>query len=357
MTDILSGTGAVRAAHRFDVAMLESWLSAYVDGFDGPLSVTQFAGGQSNPTYLLTTPTRQYVLRRKPSGTLLPSAHAIDREYRLLRALRGCAVPAAEVFCYCDDPSVIGAEFYVMAYVPGRVLWENSLPGMTLAERGAIFGEMNHVMAALHTLDVDSLGLRDYGKTGGYFERQVSRWTKQYRASETQRIESVERLIEWLPGNLPASETTTLVHGDFRIDNMIFDPAEPRVVAVLDWELSTLGDPLADFSYLCLAWHLPAEGFRGLAGRSEAELASLGIPREREFVEQYCRLTGIGAVSSRAWNFYLAYNLFRGAAILQGIMKRALDGNASSDQAFEYGKRATLMADIGWSCAERAIAA
>jgi aminoglycoside phosphotransferase (APT) family kinase protein len=357
MTDSITSITDVRAAHRFDLPSLAEWLGRNVDGFFGPLEVAQFSGGQSNPTYLLTTPSQRYVLRRKPSGTLLPSAHAIDREYRLLNALRSSPVPTAEVFCYCDDPSVIGSEFYLMEYVQGRVLWDSRLPGMLATERRAIFDEMNRVIAALHTLDVDAVGLRDYGKTGNYFERQVSRWIKQYRASETHRIESVERLIEWLPKHMPADRSTTLVHGDFRIDNMIFDATEPRTVAVLDWELSTLGDPVADFSYLCLAWHLPSQGFRGLAGSSDSELASMGIPLEREFLAQYCQRTGIAEVSDREWNFYHAYNLFRGAGILQGIMKRALDGNASSDQAFEYGKRATVMADIGWSCAERAMAA
>ncbi|MEX3811232.1 phosphotransferase [Paraburkholderia sp. BR13439] len=340
-----------------DISRLGRWLCDHVVGFSGPLQIAQFPGGQSNPTYLLTTPSRRYVLRRKPGGALLRSAHAIDREFRLLKALQGSSVPVAEVFCYCDDTSVFGTEFYVMSYVEGRVLWESSLPGFAPGDRRAIFDEMNRVIAALHSLDIDALGLRDYGKTGSYFERQVSRWIGQYRASETYRIDSIERLIEWLPQHLPAIQTTSLVHGDFRIDNLIFHSTEPRVVAVLDWELSTLGDPFADFSYLCLAWHLPVNGFRGLGGLDEDQLKALEIPLERDFVAQYCKRTGKEEVTAREWNFYLAYNLFRGACILQGIMKRALDGNASSSQAFEYGQRARLLGDIGWSCAERAMAA
>ncbi|TKC87293.1 phosphotransferase family protein [Trinickia terrae] len=361
MSEMLSNTAtnttAVRPAHRFDVARLETWLRERIDGFRGPLEVAQFSGGQSNPTYLLSTPPAHYVLRRKPPGTLLPSAHAIDREYRLLNALRGTQVPVAEPYCYCDDASVIGSEFYVMGYVSGRVLWDARLPGMTPGERRAVFGEMNRVMAALHRLDIDALGLRDYGRTGGYFERQVSRWTKQYRASETHRIEAVERLVAWLPEHLPTRETTALVHGDFSLHNLMFAPDEPRVIAVLDWELSTLGDPFADFAYLCLVWHTPAgsAGARGLADLRAADLDALGIPQESAFVSEYCRRTGIEEVGTREWNFYLAYNFFRGAAILQGITKRALDGNASSEHAFEFGQRATGMAELGWACAERAM--
>ncbi|WP_244102405.1 phosphotransferase family protein [Burkholderia ambifaria] len=356
-TDTRAHEAAIRRAPDFDVRRLESWLGGNLRGFSGPLDVSQFSGGQSNPTYLLTTPSARYVLRRKPSGTLLPSAHAIDREYRLIRVLNGSAVPVAHAHCYCDDVSVIGAEFYVMSYVEGRVLWEPSLPGMTPNERRLVFDEMNRVMAALHTVDIDALGLRDFWRTGSYFERQVSRWTKQYRASETRHIASIERLIEWLPHHLPSAERTSLVHGDFRLDNMIFAPDEPRVVAVLDWELSTLGDPLADFAYLCLAWHLPAAGSRGLADLTDADKVSLGIPHEAEFVSAYCRRTGIEEIGTREWSFYLAYNFFRVAAIRQGIMKRALDGNASSDQAFEHGRLAAAMGDLGWGCAERTMAA
>ncbi|MDN7179492.1 phosphotransferase [Caballeronia sp. SEWSISQ10-4 2] len=355
MSEILSTTTAIRSAHRFDVSRLETWLCARIHGFRGPPEVAQFSGGQSNPTYLLTTPAAKYVLRRKPPGTLLPSAHAIDREYRLLTALRGTGVPVADPYCYCDDASVIGSEFYVMSYVNGRVLWDARLPGMTPDERRAVFDEMNRVMAALHTLDIDALGLRDYGRTGSYFERQVSRWTKQYCASQTHRIESVERLIAWLPEHMPTRETTALVHGDFSLHNMMFAPDEPRIIAVLDWELSTLGDPFADFAYLCLAWHMPSDGGRGLGGLSAAEIASLGIPQESAFVSEYCRRTGVEKVDAREWNFYLAYNFFRGAAILQGITKRALDGNASNEHALEFGQRAAVLADLGWTCAERAM--
>nr|WP_042290896.1 phosphotransferase [Paraburkholderia mimosarum] len=354
-TDTRSHEAAMRRAPDFDMRRLESWLGGNLRGFSGPLEASQFSGGQSNPTYLLTTPSARYVLRRKPSGTLLPSAHAIDREYRLIHALNGSAVPVAHAHCYCDDASVIGAEFYVMSYVEGRVLWEPSLPGMTPDERRLVFDEMNRVMAALHTLDVDAIGLGDYGKAGSYFERQVSRWTKQYRASETHRIDSIERLIEWLPLHLPSTETTRVVHGDFRIDNLIFAHGAPRVMAVLDWELSTLGDPMADFAYLCLAWHQPAGSLRGLSNFSDVELTELGIPQEREFVSQYCRRVGIEEVEARDWNFYLAYNFFRVAGIRQGIMKRALDGNASSEQAFEQGRLAAAMGDFGWRCAERAM--
>jgi aminoglycoside phosphotransferase (APT) family kinase protein len=357
MTDALPLAATVDPAHRLDIAALAAYLDHHLDGFAGPLEYSRFSGGQSNPTYLLTTPSHRYVLRRKPAGQLLPSAHAIDREYRVLSVLRDTAMPVPEVLCYCNDASVIGSEFYVMACVDGHVNWESRLPDATPAQRSAMFDELNRVMAALHRLDVSALGLDDYGAKGNYFVRQIKRWTHQYRASETQRIESMERLIEWLPAHVPASERVSVVHGDFRIDNVIFDPVEPRIVAVLDWELSTLGDPLADFSYLCLAWHLPADGFRGLGPIDDAQLQALGIPLERDFVERYCERAGVPAVSEAEWNFYLAYNLFRGVGILQGIMKRAIDGNASSRHAREAGGRAAQLADVAWRCAERAMAA
>ncbi|VVD99033.1 phosphotransferase [Pandoraea soli] len=336
----------------FDAAALESWLAAHVDGFAGPLTITQFNGGQSNPTYRLTTPNAAYVLRTKPApaAKLLPSAHAIEREYRVMDALAGTDVPVARMRGLCVDESVIGLAFYVMDFVPGRVLWDPSLPGMTPAERGAIYDEMNRVISALHRVDYAAIGLASYGKPGGYIARQIARWSQQYRASQTQTIDAMDRLIEWLPAHLPSGvpERTSIVHGDFRLDNLIFHPSEPRVLAVLDWELSTLGDPLADFSYHCMAWHVSPGVFRGIAG---LDWAALGIPDENTYVARYSERTGIARPAQ--WHFYLAYNMFRIAAILQGIMKRVADGTAVSQQALDAGQRARPMAELAWTYAQR----
>jgi aminoglycoside phosphotransferase (APT) family kinase protein len=351
MTEAFGGTTAVQERHQFDVARLEAFLAERVAGFAGPLAVAQFRGGQSNPTFLLTTPRARYVLRSKPApaAKLLPSAHAVDREHRVITALAQAGVPVPRTFCLSEDESVIGRAFYVMDYVEGRVLWEQSLPGMTPGERAAIYDEMNRVIAQLHRVEPRDAGLADFGRPGNYLARQIERWTKQYRASETERMSEMDRLIEWLPGAIPASDETAIVHGDYRLDNLIFHPTEPRILAILDWELSTLGHPLADFSYHCMSWHIPPEQFRGIAG---LDLAGLGIPGEAEYIAAYCRRTG--RVRIGHWDFYLAYNMFRLAAILQGIMKRALDGTAASREALDAGKRARPMAELGWKYAQRA---
>jgi aminoglycoside phosphotransferase (APT) family kinase protein len=351
--DTFVGTMPVREQHQFDVGRLEQYLSANVAGFAGPLRVEQFKGGQSNPTYKLLTPGRSYVLRRKPPGKLLASAHAVDREHRVISALAGSGVPVARTHCLCTDDAVIGTAFYVMDCVEGRVLWDPALPGMTPAGRRAIYLEMNRVIAALHQVDYVARGLGDYGKPGNYFARQIDRWTKQYGASETEKIDAMDRLINWLPVNIPqdsGSEQTSIVHGDYRLDNLIFHPTEPRIVAVLDWELSTLGHPLADFSYHCMTWHIPAGMFKGLAG---LKLDALGIPPEAEYVERYCTATGRGAIDSSHWDFYMAYNMFRLAAIAQGIAGRVKEGTAASAQARAYGAIARPLGELGWAQVEK----
>jgi aminoglycoside phosphotransferase (APT) family kinase protein len=351
MSEQFSGTAPVQDRHRFDVPALDAYLRGRIAGFRGPLEVAQFRGGQSNPTYLLTTPGTRYVMRAKPApaAKLLPSAHAVDREFRVMDALGRAGLPVARMHALCEDESVIGRAFYVMEYVEGRVFWEQSLPGSAPAERAAIYDEMNRVIAALHRVDYAAVGLADFGKPGNYFARQIGRWSKQYVASETEKIEAMDRLIAWLPGAIPPGDETTVVHGDYRMDNLIFHPAEPRILAILDWELSTLGHPLADFSYHCMSWHIPPEQFRGIAG---LDLASLGIPDEASYIAAYCRRTGRERIEN--WDFYLAYNMFRLAAILQGIMKRALDGTAASAEALDAGRRARPLAELGWKYAQRA---
>ena len=344
------GTRPVAEAHRFDVAALERYMREHVEGFSGPLAVEQIKGGQSNPTYRLNAGGTSYVMRRKPPGKLLPSAHAVDREYRVITALEGSDVPVPRTYCLCTDESVIGSMFFVMDCVEGRVLWDPQLPGMAPAERGAIFDEMNRVIAALHRVDYAAIGLGDYGKPGNYFARQIDRWSRQYKASETEKIEAMDLLMEWLPSNIPAGDETSIVHGDYRIDNMIFHPTEPRVLAVLDWELSTLGHPMADFSYHLMGWRLSAAEFRGLRG---CDLAALGIPAEKQYVDAYLRRTGAATPSAKDLAFCMAYNMFRAAAIFQGVMARALAGNAASAQAMEVGKRTRPMADLGWKQVEQ----
>ena len=345
MSGQFSGTSAVQERHRFDAAALDVWLRTHVAGYAGPLQVAQFKGGQSNPTFLLTTPAQTYVLRRKPPGKLLPSAHAIDREYRVMRALAATNVPVPRTYALCEDEAVIGTAFYVMEHVQGRILWDPALPGMTPAERAAIFDSMNAVIAALHQVDLQQTGLADYGKPGNYFARQIGRWTTQYRASETERIAAMDALIDWLPQNIPPGDAVALVHGDYRLDNLVFHVTEPRVIAVLDWELSTLGHPMADFAYHAMAWDTPAGEMRGLAG---LDLAALGIPSARAYVERYCARVGVAMPARGEWDFYVAYNLFRGAAICQGILRRALDGSASSPHALAAGARARMVAEAGW---------
>jgi aminoglycoside phosphotransferase (APT) family kinase protein len=348
MNDQFIGTMPVQEKHRFDIANLERYLRMHVEGFSGSLEVEQFKGGQSNPTFRLSAGGKRYVLRRKPPGKLLPSAHAVDREYRVITALHGSEVPVAKTYCLCLDESIIGTAFYVMDYVAGRVLWDPALPGMAVGERRAYFEELNRVIAALHSVDYTAIGLGDYGKPGSYIERQISRWSKQYRASETEHIPAMENLIEWLPKNIPQGDETRIVHGDYRMDNVMFHATEPRMLAVLDWELSTLGHPLADFSYHCMTWRLTPGQFRGMLG---VDFKALGIPTEEEYVEMYCRRTNRTSIPN--WDFYMAYNMFRLAGILQGIMGRVKDGTAASEHAHEQGKRARPMAEAGWQQVEK----
>ncbi len=343
-----SGTMAVRPEHRFDVDALARYMAAHVDGFAGPLTVEQFRGGQSNPTYLLTTPERRYVLRRKPPGKLLKSAHAVEREYRVLSALAETDVPVPRTYALCEDESVIGTWFFIMDYVEGRIIWDPRLPGFSPAERTAVYDSMNETIAALHGVDYAAAGLADFGKPGNYFARQIARWTKQYRASETEPIAAMERLMTWLPEHVPAADDTTIVHGDFRLDNMVLHKTRPKVIAVLDWELSTLGHPLSDFSYHCLLYRLPPDVFNGLRG---ADLEALGIPTEAENVAAYCRRTGRVRIDD--WDYYMAFNLFRLAAICQGIMGRVVAGTASSRFAREMGAKAAPLAEAGWAVVEQ----
>ena len=346
MLEQFTGTAAVQDRHRFDEAALARWLASAVPGWRGPALVEQFKGGQSNPTYLLRTPDRSYVLRRKPPGVLLPSAHAIEREVRVMRALADSAVPVPQVHALCEDASVIGSAFYVMEHVQGRILWDPALDGFEPAQRAALFDDMNRVIAALHDVDIAAAGLADFGKPGNYFARQIGRWSAQYRASETEPIDEMDRLIEWLPQHIPPGDETVVVHGDYRLDNLVFHPTEPRVIAVLDWELSTLGHPMADFAYHAMAWSTPRGEMRGLVG---ADLAALGIPSAQAYVARYCERTGRTPPDDEQWAFYTAYNLFRGAAITQGIMKRALDGSASSAHALQAGRRTRAIAQAGWA--------
>jgi aminoglycoside phosphotransferase (APT) family kinase protein len=353
------GTRAVSEQHQFDVAALASWLQQHLEGFEGPLSVEMFKGGQSNPTYKLVTPQRSYVMRAKPGpvAKLLPSAHAVEREFTVMRALAGTAVPVAQMHCLCEDESVIGRAFYVMEFVQGRILWDQSLPGMERSERAAIYDEMNRVISALHSVDHVAVGLGSFGKPGNYFERQIGRWSKQYVASITQPIPEMDELMAWLPANMPASARDSsaagIVHGDYRLDNMIFHPTEPRVLAVLDWELSTIGHPLADFSYHCMSWRIEPGQFRGIGG---LDLPALGIPSEDSYIARYCERTGLARPDDlrQDWNFYVAYNMFRLAAILQGIAKRVQMGTASSAQAERSAAGVRPLAQLAWGFARKA---
>jgi aminoglycoside phosphotransferase (APT) family kinase protein len=345
-----TGTKDVAAPLRFDAARLEHWLAVHMAGFSGPLTVRQFKGGQSNPTYLLETPGRRYVLRRKPPGKLLPSAHAVDREFRVISALYRQNFPVPEPIVYCDDADVIGTPFFIMGYVAGRIFWEPHLPGSNPAERAAIYDTANATIARLHGYDPSLLGLADYGRGENYVARQVERWSKQYRASQTQSIDAIERLIAWLPNHLPPAGPVRLVHGDFRLDNMILAQDAPRVLAVLDWELSTLGDPLADFSYHLMKWHMPAADSGGGTGSLVGhELAALGIPSMADYVESYAVRTGLDPRPHL--NAYLAYNFFRIAAILQGIAGRVRDGTATSEHAAVRGEMVRPLAEVAWSFA------
>ena len=339
----------VRERHRFDEAALERHLRAHLPGFTGPLEVRQFAGGQSNPTFFLTAGGRRYVLRKKPPGKLLPSAHAVDREYRVMRALASTDVPVPRVHLLCEDESVIGQAFYVMDWVEGRIFRDPTLPGLAPAERGAIYDAMNETLARLHRIDPAAVGLADYGKPGNYFARQIARWIKQYEASKTEEIESFDALVEWLPRNVPPGDETAIAHGDFRLENLIFHPAEPRVLAVLDWELSTLGHPLADLGYNVMGYFMPA-GSPQTLGRIDP---SSGIPSVEDYVARYCERVGRRPIERL--EFYVAFSMFRLAAIAQGIAMRARTGSASSDQADAVGQAARGIADAAWALARGAV--
>jgi aminoglycoside phosphotransferase (APT) family kinase protein len=338
--------GPVRANHRFDEAALERYLRAHADGFDAPLSVQQFGGGQSNPTFLLTSGARQYVMRKKPPGQLLKSAHQVDREFRIMKALAQTDVPVPRMHVLCEDESVIGTAFYVMDYLEGRIFRDPQLPGVAPAERAAIYDSMNDVLARLHKVDFAAIGLGDYGRPGNYFERQVSRFITQYRGAQTDQIPEMEKLIEWMPHNIPKEDSVSIAHGDYRLENTIFHPTEPRMIAVLDWELSTIGHPLADLAYNCMGHHVmnPRQG--GLVG---IDHAATGIPAERDYVARYCERTGRGRIEN--WSFYLSFSVFRLASIAQGVYKRGLDGNASSENANAFGNACQFLAGEAWRLA------
>jgi aminoglycoside phosphotransferase (APT) family kinase protein len=348
-----SGTKEAAPALRLDAARLEAYLVAHIKGFAGPLTVQQFKGGQSNPTYLLETPARRYVLRRKPPGKLLPSAHAVDREYRVIGALYAQGFPVAEPLCYCADDGIAGTPFYVMSFADGRVFWEPQMPGSDPTERAAVYDAMNETIARLHIFDPASIGLADFGRGENYVARQIDRWSKQYRASETETIDAMEQLIEWLPQHIPPAGPSRLVHGDYRIDNLIIDRHEPKVIAVLDWELSTLGDPLADFTYHLMAWHMPkTESAAGTATLAGHDLERLGIPSMTDYVDAYVARTGLDPRPHLP--VYLAYNFFRIAAILQGIIGRVRDGTATSDFAPAKADMIRPLADKAWQFARDA---
>jgi aminoglycoside phosphotransferase (APT) family kinase protein len=338
-------------AESLNIRALESYLPTHIEGFEGPIRAKKFSEGQSNPTFLLTTPNRRYVLRRKPPGQLLKSAHAVDREYRVLSALADTEVPVPRVYHLCEDESVIGSMFYVMEFVDGRIFWDPALPDLAPDERSQVYQEMNRVLAAIHSVDLKATGLEDFGRSGNYFERQVGRWTKQYRAAETDSIPEMDALIDWLPAHMPGDDdVTSLIHGDYRIDNLMFAPDSLEVVAVFDWELSTLGHPIADLAYQMMQRYMGRDWqIRGLAG---LDTEQLGIPGEGEYIDQYCRRMGWQGIDN--WSFYLAFSFFRFAAICQGVKKRALDGNASSDEAEGVGAMAEPLAKLGWEIAQDA---
>ncbi len=333
----------------FDEGALTDYMKANVDGFSGPIEVKKFKGGQSNPTYLITTPAKKYVLRRKPPGKLLPSAHAVEREYRVMTALGGQGFPVPKTYSLCEDESVIGTAFFLMDFVEGRIFWDSSLPDVAIADRAPLFNALINTLADLHMIDHEAAGLGDYGKPGNYFERQVGRWSKQYKGAETGTIEEMNRLIEWLPTAVPSDDATTVVHGDFRFDNAIMHPSEPKTLAVLDWELSTLGHPLADFTYFLMCYFFPRDVRGGLAG---LDLKALGIPGVDDAVRIYCERTGRDGVPDL--DYCLAYNMFRIAAIIQGVYARSLQGNASSPEAAKMGEQVRPLAMLAWSFAVKA---
>lgn len=352
--DQFSGTKVVADSHKFDEKRLEDYMQAHVEGFKGPITVKQFKGGQSNPTYQIVTPARKYVLRRKPPGKLLPSAHAVDREYKVITALHGVGFPAPRTYCLCEDDSVIGTMFYIMDMVEGRVLWEPLLPDQDKETRIKIYASLNETLAQLHMVDYEKIGLGDFGKPGNYFVRQISRWSKQYVASQTESIPEMDKLMEWLPENVPQDSSTSIVHGDYRLDNTVLHPTEPKVIAVLDWELSTLGHPLGDFTYSLMQWVMPGQGTGGGTGSIQtADLKSLGIPTLEDYIAMYCERTnrpnGIENL-----DFYFSYNFFRLAGILQGIAGRVRDGTASSEHAKTMAANVRPLAQEAWTYAQRA---
>jgi len=347
-----SGTRDVLEAHQFDPQSLQAFMLSHVEGFQGPLTVRQFRGGQSNPTYLLASPSGKYVLRRKPPGKLLKSAHAVDREFRVISALYAADFPVPRPYVLCEDEEIVGTIFFIMEFVEGRIYWELDLPDSDPGERRAIYEHANQTIADLHNFDYEKIGLSDFGKPGNYFARQISRWSKQYAASETSEITAMNKLIEWLPGNIPVDESATVVHGDYRLDNIIIHPAEPRIIAVLDWELSTIGHPLGDFTYHLMAWQMPAIGI-GSTGLQGKDLEALGIPSEEDYVASYCAKTGRDdGIANR--DFYSAYNFFRIAAILQGIAGRVRDGTAASVHAERAANAVAPLASLGWEYAQNA---
>ncbi len=347
---VFTGTGQTPDHLKFDEAALEAYLTDHIDGYKGPLTVEKFKGGQSNPTYLLTTPDRQYVLRRKPPGKLLKSAHAVEREYRIMTALGSKGFPVPKTYLLCEDADVIGTAFFVMDFVQGRILWDGRLPDCTKSERAAIYETMVDTIADLHLIDPDEVGLGDFGKREGYFSRQIARWSRQYRDSETDKIEAMDALIDWLPNHVPSGDRLSIVHGDYRLDNLILHPTQPTVMATLDWELSTLGHPMADFTYFLMAWHFPAEVRGGLAGQ---DLDALGIPSLDDMVARYGQRTGFDGVADEL-DFCLAYNMFRLGSIIQGVYKRGLDGNASSEAAAGMRSQIPSLAQLGWYYAQKA---
>ena len=339
-------TTPVREAHRFDEAALEAYLRAHLEDLDGPWSICQFEGGQSNPTFLIESGGRKFVLRKKPPGRLLPSAHAVEREYRVMRSLASTDVPVCSMLLLCEDAGIIGTPFIVMEHVPGRVFHDPTLPGVARDERAAIYAHMSQVLVVLHAVLPSEVGLGDFGRPGNYYARQISRWSRQYQASETRSIPAMDRLASWLPDNIPASDETRIVHGDYRLGNMIIHPVEPRIVAVLDWELSTLGHPLADLAYNLMTYYLPSRRNPTLVRNDPAKT---GIPSRQHQLETYCTLSGRDALTD--WNFYLSFSMFRSAAIGQGVYKRGLDGNASSSTALELGREVESTANIAWAVA------
>ena len=351
--EMFSGTKAVVEQHRFDVKRLEDYLASKIADFQRPLEVRQFKGGQSNPTYQLVTPNRKYVLRRKPPGKLLPSAHAVDREFKVISALHPTGFPVAKPYVLCEDDSIIGTMFYVMDCVEGRILWDGLLPGYEPKQRWAIYDAMNETLARLHSLDYTKIGLEDFGKPGNYIGRQISRWTKQYQLSETENIDEMNKLIDWLPAHLPPGERSCVVHGDYRLDNMILHPTEPKVIAVLDWELSTIGDPLADFTYHLMQWQMPSGGSSaGTATLMGSDLKALGIPTIDEYVAMYCKRTGRAETPNM--NYYAAYNFFKLAGILQGIVGRVRDGTAANANATAHAAAVRPLAERAWYFAKQA---